>query len=60
MLSRERDESIVIDGGRIIVTVVRCTPRKVKLAVVAPPEVTVDREEIHIRKLADGARGGRS
>lgn len=45
ILSRERDETIVIDG-RIRVTVVDIRGSKVRLGVEAPADVPVHREEI--------------
>ena len=46
VLSRKIQESIIIDGG-IKVTVVSVAGNKVRLAISAPPDVRVDREEIH-------------
>jgi len=46
VLSRKAKESIVIDGN-ITVTVVAIAGNKVRLAISAPPEIRIDREEIH-------------
>lgn len=46
VLSRKVGESIIIDGG-ITVTVVAVDGNKVRIGIVAPPEVRVDREEFH-------------
>jgi carbon storage regulator len=46
VLSRKAKESIVIDGN-VTVTVVSIAGNKVRLAISAPPEVRIDREEIH-------------
>jgi carbon storage regulator len=49
VLSRKVDQAIVIAGMvRVIVAAVR--GESVRLAVQAPREITVDREEIHVRK----------
>ena len=57
-MSREPGESIVIDGGRIVVKVIDSNTRKARIGVIAPREIAVDREEVHLRKLADGGRKG--
>jgi carbon storage regulator len=49
VLTRRPGEEIVIDGG-IRVTVVAIGPRKVRLGITAPADVTVDRMEIHERR----------
>jgi len=50
VLARKVDEAIVIAGQvRGVVAQVRGTT--VRLAVQAPPDVTVDREEVHVRKM---------
>lgn len=54
VLSRKLGESIVIDKN-ITVTVVKVEGAKVKLGILAPPEVVVDRKEI-----ADTKEEGRS
>lgn len=46
VLSRQRDESIVI-GGNIIVTIVDIRGDKVRLGIDAPPEVPVHRREVY-------------
>jgi carbon storage regulator len=50
VLMRRVGETIVIDGG-IRVTVVSVQGGKVRLGIEAPPEVRVDREEVHERLL---------
>ena len=47
VLTRERDQRIVI-GGNIIVTVVDIRGDKVRLGIVAPRSVRVDREEVKL------------
>ena len=49
VLSRKRGESIVI-GRRIYVTVDRVDRHRVRLAIDAPEDVSVDRREIWVRK----------
>lgn len=51
-LVRRAGESIIIDGD-IRVTVVGIKPGQVRIAVQAPQDVTIDREEIHMRKMAE-------
>lgn len=53
VLSRKRDEDLVLDGGRIIIKVIEIRGDKVRLGVEAPREIVVDRREIHERKLAE-------
>jgi carbon storage regulator len=49
VLSRRLDQAIVIDG-QVRVTVLAITPSRVELGVEAPAQITVDREEIHLRR----------
>lgn len=46
VLSRRLDEEIIIDGC-ITIKVVSVQNGKVRLAITAPPDVTVNRAEIH-------------
>lgn len=46
VLSRKRDESIVIDGG-IVITIVDIRGDKVRLGIEAPSTVPVHRKEVH-------------
>jgi carbon storage regulator len=48
VLTRRQGEAIVIGQG-IKVVVVSLGPNRVKLGIEAPPEVRIDREEIHNR-----------
>ena len=48
VLTRRQGESIVIGNG-IKLTVVSVGPGRVKIGIVAPPDVRIDREEIHAR-----------
>lgn len=54
VLSRVKDEKIII-GGNIIVQIVDVRGDKVRLGITAPPEVQVDRMEIHERKEQEKA-----
>jgi carbon storage regulator len=49
VLSRKVDEALVI-AGKVRVVVAEVRGGSVRLGVQAPREVTVDREEVHIRK----------
>ena len=50
ILSRRVGESRIIDGG-IKVTVMEVSGLQVRIGVDAPKDVTVDREEIHQKKV---------
>ncbi|MDO4558583.1 MAG: carbon storage regulator CsrA [Planctomycetia bacterium] len=50
VLSRQLNESIVIDGG-IVVTIVDIRGDRVRLGIEAPPEVAVHRREVQERLL---------
>ncbi len=50
VLMRRVGESIIIDGG-IRVTVVSVQGDKVRVGIEAPPDVRVDRQEIHERRF---------
>jgi carbon storage regulator len=57
VISRRQGEAIVIDG-RIRVSVATISRRQVRLAIEAPRQVQVDREEIRERKLAQAVVAG--
>jgi carbon storage regulator len=46
VLTRKRGEAILIDDGRIRLVVVDTMPGRVKIAIDAPPEVRIVREEL--------------
>jgi carbon storage regulator len=46
VLSRKKDESIVIDGN-IVITVVEVRGDKVRLGIQAPREIPIHRSEVH-------------
>jgi carbon storage regulator len=50
VLSRKVGEKVVIDGC-IIVTVVAVDGNKIRLGITAPPDVRIDREEVHRRRM---------
>jgi len=54
VLSRRLGEEIVI-GGNIRLTIVAVKGDRVRIGIAAPPDVTVDRQEIHDRRA--GCRG---
>jgi carbon storage regulator len=49
VLTRKIGEEIIIDG-RIRVTVTQIKGDKVRIGIAAPPEVRVDRQEVHERR----------
>lgn len=51
-LTRKKAESVVLDGGRIVVTVVEVDRGKVRLGFTCDRSVPVDREEVHRAKQA--------
>jgi carbon storage regulator len=53
VLTRKAGEAVVIDGD-IRVKVIAVKGHTVRLAVEAPPEVRVDRQEVHDRRIRDG------
>jgi carbon storage regulator len=50
VLSRRINEEIIIAGG-IRVTVVSVKGDRVRIGVVAPPQISVDRAEVHARRM---------
>ena len=50
VLSRKVGEKVVIDGC-ITITVVAVDGNKIRLGITAPPQVRIDREEIHRQRL---------
>ena len=53
VLTRSEGERIIIDGGRIIVTLVESSRNgRAKIGIEAAPDVQVDREEVAIKKGA--------
>jgi carbon storage regulator len=49
VLTRKIGEEIIIDG-RIRVTITQIKGDKVRIGIAAPPEVRVDRQEVHERR----------
>ena len=54
ILSRRTNESLRI-GTDIIITVVGFSGNQIRLGITAPPNVVIDREEVHQRKLSERA-----
>ena len=50
VLTRKVGEKVVIDGC-ITVTVVAVDGNKIRLGITAPPDVRIDREEIHRQRM---------
>jgi carbon storage regulator len=56
ILSRRPNESLRI-AGDVVITVVSLSGNQIRLGITAPPHVTVDREEVHLRKRAERVAG---
>ena len=52
ILSRRPNESLRI-AGNVVITVVGFSGNQIRLGITAPPHVSIDREEVHQRKLAE-------
>ncbi|MDB6103276.1 MAG: carbon storage regulator [Gammaproteobacteria bacterium] len=52
ILSRRPNESLRI-GDNVVITVVGFSGNQIRLGITAPPNVVVDREEVHQRKMAE-------
>jgi len=52
ILSRRPNESLRI-GNNVVITVVGFSGNQIRLAISAPPNVIIDREEVHLRKIAE-------
>lgn len=57
VLSRKRDESIVIDHGQIRITIVEIRGDKVRVGIDAPPEIDIHRQEVESAIQAAIERG---
>ena len=49
VLTRKPGEQIVI-AGNIVINIVSVGPGRVKIGIDAPSDVTIDRQEIHVKK----------
>jgi len=59
VLNRRVGETVVIDDAKIKVTVIGIDNGSARLAIEAPRDITIDRQEIHERKLGGNhARNG--
>jgi len=56
ILKLKQDETLYIDDGRVRILLRRILDSKIEIAVTAPPDVTVDREEIHLAKQRERAQ----
>jgi carbon storage regulator len=52
ILSRRPNESLRI-GNNVVITVVGFNGSQIRLGISAPPNVVIDREEVHLRKIAE-------
>lgn len=50
VLTRKVGQVIYLDGGRIKIVVVANNGKSVRLGFEAPPEIRIDREEIHLKR----------
>ena len=57
VLSRRLNQAIVI-AGHVRVTVLAISPTRVEIGVEAPPQIVVDREEIHLRRQVRREQSG--
>jgi carbon storage regulator len=53
VLTRRVHEKVIIGDGLITITVIATGPFSVRLGIHAPPELRVDRKEIHERRQAE-------
>ena len=56
VLTRKIGETLVI-GGNVTVSVLNVKGSQVRIGITAPPDVSVNREEIHLRILKERANG---
>ncbi len=52
ILSRRPNESLRI-GTHVVITVVGFNGNQIRLGISAPPNVVIDREEVHLRRIAE-------
>jgi carbon storage regulator len=52
ILSRRPNESLRI-GNNVVITVVGLNGNQIRLGISAPPNVVIDREEVHLRRIAE-------
>lgn len=57
VLTRMRDQSIII-GDDVIITIIDIRGDRVRLGILAPDDVSVDRVEVREAKLRDARNGG--
>ena len=56
ILTRKIGQDIIIDG-KTVMTILEIDRGKIRIGIVAPPEVVVDRREVHERKqMEDGEK----
>jgi carbon storage regulator CsrA len=52
ILSRRPNESLRI-GNNVVITIVGLNGNQIRLGISAPPNVVIDREEVHLRRIAE-------
>jgi len=52
ILSRRPNESLRI-GNNVVITIVGFSGNQIRLGISAPPRVVIDREEVHLREIAE-------
>lgn len=50
VLSRRKEETIIVDSGRITFKILEIRGDKVRVGIEAPPGVSVDRQEVWLSK----------
>lgn len=57
VLSRRIGEAVVIDNGKVTVTILKIVGDQVRIGITAPSDVSIHREEVYKRILKDNTQG---